>query len=545
MSCSIHDLPVASPIFNADLRPQGDLQLILEMAKLLEKRLDPERTIIAILRLLSQLRGLNSSRVSVPDRSGIYLKVRYSYGLERDHLKAGGYTVPLSQGVTGHVMRTGTTGLVTDIQTEPLYLTRITAWDDRYIGPIAFLAVPILEEGRPIAVLAAQKDGAHGGRFDDDLTLLRIAAATIGQVMRIEQFVSQRTAQLVTENQQLWQSVQQNALAHGVIGESAALLEALKQAGQVARSEAPVMLLGESGTGKEKFARMIHQQSERRERPFICINCAAIPATLLESELFGHEKGSFTGADAAQKGKIEAAEGGTLFLDEIGDMPLELQAKLLRVLQERQVQRVGSSRLIPVDFRVLTATNVNLRKLVNERLFRLDLFYRLSVVPIYLPPLRERNGDIKILVLHFLNELNHRYERNVVLEKGVLRRLESFDWPGNIRQLQNVMERAVVMVDGTAVTITQIERILSDESTVHLHDPGRTAGEGFSCPEGHHSADLGPRRYLKVQPTQSQAILEALRGSGGNQSAAARRLGMTTRQLRYRMEKLGIDAASI
>jgi len=441
------------------------------------------------------------------------------------------------------VMRTGTTGLVTDIQTEPLYLTRITAWDDRYIGPIAFLAVPILEEGRPIAVLAAQKDSAHGGRFDDDLTLLRIAAATIGQVMRIEQFVSQRTAQLVTENQQLWQSVQQNALAHGVIGESAALLEALKQAGQVARSEAPVMLLGESGTGKEKFARMIHQQSERRERPFICINCAAIPATLLESELFGHEKGSFTGADAAQKGKIEAAAGGTLFLDEIGDMPLELQAKLLRVLQERQVQRVGSSRLIPVDFRVLTATNVNLRKLVNERLFRLDLFYRLSVVPIYLPPLRERNGDIKILVLHFLNELNHRYERNVVLEKGVLRRLESFDWPGNIRQLQNVMERAVVMVDGTAVTITQIERILCDESTVHLHGRGMQVNDTYADQAANHNLDLGPRRYLKVQPTQSQAILEALRGSGGNQSAAARRLGMTTRQLRYRMEKLGIEAA--
>jgi Nif-specific regulatory protein len=204
---------------------------------------------------------------------------------------------------------------------------------------------------------------------------------------------------------------------------------------------------------------------------------------------------------------------------------------------------VGSSRLIPVDFRVLTATNVNLRQLVNERLFRLDLFYRLSVVPIYLPPLRERNGDIKILVLHFLNELNHRYERNVVLEKGVLRRLESFDWPGNIRQLQNVMERAVVMVDGTAVTITQIERILCDESTVHLHGRGMQVNDTYADQAANHNLDLGPRRYLKVQPTQSQAILEALRGSGGNQSAAARRLGMTTRQLRYRMEKLGIEAA--
>ncbi|HXF08340.1 MAG TPA: sigma 54-interacting transcriptional regulator [Candidatus Acidoferrales bacterium] len=543
MSCQPRELPPFPTMPNPALAPSSDLQFILEMAKLQERRLDPERTIVAILRLLAQLRGLNSGRVSVPDRSGVYLKVRYSYGLDAAHLKAGGYTVPLNQGVTGHVMRTGTIGLVTDIQNEPLYLTRITAWDKRYLGPIAFLAVPILEEGRPIAVLAAQKDGAHRRRFDDDLMLMRIAAAMIGQVMRIEQFVSQRTAELVSENQQLWQSIRQNALAHGVIGESTVLLEALKQAGQVSRSEAPVLLLGESGTGKEKFARLIHQQSDRRERPFICINCAAIPAALLESELFGHEKGSFTGADSLRKGKIEAAEGGTLFLDEIGDMPLELQAKLLRVLQDRQVQRVGASHAIPVDFRILTATNVNLRQLVNERRFRLDLYYRLSVVPIYLPPLRERDGDIKILVLHFLNELNHRYERNVILEKGVLRRLESFDWPGNIRQLQNVMERAVVMAEGMIVTTAQITRILQDESTVQLHPSEHASKDSASIVAQGLPSDCEPRHYLKVHRTQGYAIEKALRECGGNQSAAARRLGMTTRQLRYRMTKLGIDVA--
>jgi len=543
MSCLPKDLHPSHAAPDPALQPSSDLQFILEMAKLQERRLDPERTIAAILRLLAHLRGLNSGRVSVPDRSGVYLRVRYSYGLDPAHLKAGGYTVPLNQGVTGHVMRTGTIGLVTDIQSEPLYLTRITAWDERYLGPIAFLAVPILEEGRPIAVLAAQKDGAHRRRFDDDLMLMRIAAAMIGQVIRIEQFVSQRTAELVSENQQLWQSIRQNALAHGVIGESTVLLEALKQAGQVSRSEAPVLLLGESGTGKEKFARLVHQQSDRRERPFICINCAAIPAALLESELFGHEKGSFTGADSLRKGKIEAAEGGTLFLDEIGDMPLELQAKLLRVLQDRQVQRVGASHAIPVDFRILTATNVNLRQLVNERRFRLDLYYRLSVVPIYLPPLRERDGDVKMLVLHFLNELNHRYARNVVLEKGVLRRLESFDWPGNIRQLQNVMERAIVMAEGMIVTTAQIGRILRDESTVQLHQPERPAALGTPGATPGFGSDWEPRRYLKVHRAQGQAISEALRDCEGNQSAAARRLGMTTRQLRYRMTKLGIESA--
>ena len=224
-------------------------------------------------------------------------------------------------------------------------------------------------------------------------------------------------------------------------------------------------------------------------------------------------------------------------------MPLELQAKLRRVLEDRQGQRGGASHAIPVDFRILTATNVNLRQLVNERRFRLDLYYRLSVVPIYLPPLRERDGDIKILVLHFLNELNHRYERNVILEKGVLRRLESFDWPGNIRQLQNVMERAVVMAEGMIVTTAQITRILQDESTVQLHPSEHASKDSASIVAQGLPSDCEPRHYLKVHRTQGHAIEKALRECGGNQSAAARRLGMRTRQLRYRMTKLGIDMA--
>src|SRR5690606_33180331 len=219
----------------------------------------------------------------------------------------------------------------------------------------------------PIGVLSVQREGLGDRPFDNDIALLRVAAAAIGQVLRIHKFVLEQTEHLVKENQTLkndivLEGMLNKSLSHGIIGSSRSLMDAVRQSIQVAKSDAPVMLLGESGTGKEKFARMIHQQSDRREKAFICINCAAIPSDLLESELFGHEKGSFTGAGQAKKGKIVLADGGTLFLDEIGDMPMELQSKLLRVLQEKQVDPVGSTQAIPVNFRIITATHVNLQE---------------------------------------------------------------------------------------------------------------------------------------------------------------------------------------
>src|SRR5690606_21639819 len=226
-------------------------------------------------------------------------------------------------------------------------------------------------------------------------------AAVIGQSLSVERRVAEETRSLRQTGR---------GIAHGILGNSVKLNEALKQTDQIAASDAPAMLLGESGTGKEKFARMIHQQSKRAEGPFVCINCAAIPQSLLESELFGYEKGSFTAASQSRKGKIEYADRGTLFLDDIGDLPIELQAKLLRVIQERRIERVGGNKSIQVDFRIITATNVDLQAAVNEGRFRLDLFYRLNVIPIYLPPLREREGDVRIIALHFLNEFNHNYQ---------------------------------------------------------------------------------------------------------------------------------------
>jgi len=530
-----------------------ELVVILEMAKLLEKPLDASRTIQGILRLLSQLYGLNCGRVSLPVPATSTMEVRYSYGLAVEDLKAGRFTLNINQGVTGYVMRTGSIGLVPDVSKEPLFIYRVAELSNHTGGRMTFIAVPILESGTPIGVLSVQREGLHERPFDGDISLLRIAASMVGQVLRIHQFVVDQTAHLVKENQHLRHSIAieamlKQSLAHGILGTSPALMDAVRATIQVARSDAPVMLLGESGTGKEKFARMTHQQSDRREKPFICINCAAIPADLLESELFGHAKGAFTGASQNKQGKILQADGGTLFLDEIGDMPLALQAKLLRVLQEKKVDPVGSDTAISVDFRVITATHVNLQESVNQGRFRLDLFYRLHVVPVQLPPLRERQEDIRQLALHFLNELNHHYERNWSLDADAFEVLERFDWPGNIRQLQNVLERTALTSDEDTLSGAKLKRSLSSESAINLPQHASAEKAAFSTshetpayqPSGPGQRPYG-RSYNWVNQDEAAQIRAMLVDTNNNQSEAARRLNLSLRQLRYRVSKLGID----
>ncbi|WP_019570227.1 sigma-54-dependent Fis family transcriptional regulator [Thioalkalivibrio sp. ALE11] len=522
------------------------LSIQQEIAKLLDRPLDPPHTVRGILRLLSQILGLNCGRVLAPNQKNEVLEVRYSYGLTHARLREGAFSVGYDEGVTGFVMRTGSTGLVPDIDREPLYLQRITERPHNDTTRIAFIAVPILESGTPVGVLSVQKAGGQETPFEADIATLKVAASAIGQVMRIGEFIRKETEHLIRENQSLRNSVTmegmlQKSLAHGIVGSSEALLDAVKQCIQVAPSDAAVMLLGESGTGKEKFARMIHQQSERTDRPFICINCAAIPPDLLESELFGHEKGSFTGASGNKKGKILQADGGTLFLDEIGDMPLQLQSKLLRVLQEHQVDPIGAASPVPVNFRLITATHEDMQEHVNTGGFRLDLFYRINVVPVYLPPLRARRGDIRPLALHFLNELNHRYQRNVALHPEALAALERYGWPGNIRQMQNVVERAILMAESDHIQRTQIQQILTEQGSVRL--PEAPTPQSSSPPAFDYGSttknEVG--RYQWVRQEDAKQILDALNQCRGNQSCAARRLNLSLRQLRYRIEKLGLE----
>ncbi len=511
--------------------------VLSEAAQLFGRSLEPEVTLPAVLRLLSQLVGLNRGRVVLPDEDGQALRIQHAYGLRPEERRRGVYAP--GEGITGRVMATGRVSVVQDVDSEPDFLFRAVNRETLPPGIVCFIAVPILTDGAPLGVLACHRLRNRPRPFQSDLHVLQIVAAMIGQALRLSTLVRERTSRLEQQNRALRSALEREGLQqHGILGRSPLLKGALKQAIRVADTEATVMLLGESGTGKEKFARMIHANSERRDGAFICINCAAIPDQLLETELFGHERGAFTGAVRTRHGKVELAEGGTLFLDEIGDMNLELQAKLLRLLQEKTVQRVGGDRDIPVNIRVITATHQDLQRAVNQGRFRLDLFYRLNVIPLQLPSLRDRVGDVALLARHFLSSFNHRHRRSLTFGPGVIARLESFPWPGNIRQLENVIERTVLVVAGPSICAADIEPILREESAIDRgadsHAPPLTPQPAIAA------AGNAGRPYQRVDETAPEVLHAMIRRCRGNKTQAARELGLTARQLHYRLKKLGL-----
>ncbi|MEW6446445.1 MAG: sigma 54-interacting transcriptional regulator [Pseudomonadota bacterium] len=526
-----------------------ELLVIQEAARLLSHATNPEIAIHGILRLLSQMVGLNRGRVVLPDgQSG--MSIQYAYGLTALERRRGQYS--LGEGVTGRVMRTGQVAVIQNIDDEPIYLTRAVERTTLPQETVSFLAVPILHDNTPMGVLGVHRLRHRKRPFSRDVTLLRVLATFIAQILRLNALIEEKTALLADENRALKQALDQQAEgAHGILGESPALKQALRQALHVSPTQATVLLTGESGTGKERFARMVHITSGRRDGPFMAINCAAIPENLLESELFGHEKGAFTGAVATKKGVVELASGGTLFLDEIGDLALDLQSKLLHVLEKQLIKRVGGIKDIPVDVRIIAATHKNLQRAVNEGRFRIDLFYRLNVFPIHLPPLRERAGDVRRLARHFLQVASQEFDRNTMFGQGVLERLEGYNWPGNIRQLENVIKRAVLVAQGGQITVDDIVLILSHEAHIGEHLEAGTAQriEPAALPapltETPHpmappSMAMPMRGYSWVREDEAQDLLEALRRAGGNKTRAAMSLGMTPRQFRYRMVKLGL-----
>jgi two-component system nitrogen regulation response regulator GlnG len=327
------------------------------------------------------------------------------------------------------------------------------------------------------------------------------------------------------------------ALPEILIGRSAAMIEVYKEIGRVARTEMTVLLMGESGTGKELVARAVHANSARARGPFITVNMAAIPKDLIESELYGHEKGSFTGAVDRRPGKFELASGGTLFLDEIGEMPIELQAKLLRVLQEREVDRVGGSRPLPVDVRIVAATNADLSRAVEEGRFRRDLYYRLAVVPIRLPPLREREGDVILLARHFVAKYGEQLKgRGVALARDAEPLLLGHPWPGNVRELQNVLQRALLKLNGPRLAAKDLVGLLPAGQ-------GGERGVGGLVEAILDGAEPDGGRYqAALQAIEAPLIAAALTRTKGNQLRAAELLGMNRNTLRERMRALGMKA---
>ena len=325
-----------------------------------------------------------------------------------------------------------------------------------------------------------------------------------------------------------------------LLGKSPEIRKLRNQTRKLARSQAPVFISGESGSGKELVARMIHLQGPRREGPFIAVNCGAIPSELMESEFFGHKKGSFTGAVENKDGLFRSANGGTLFLDEVADLPLAMQVKLLRAIQEKAVRPVGDTKEVPVDIRVLSATHKNLPELVQEGSFRQDLFYRINVIELAVPPLRERPDDIPLLSSHILGRIAKEYECDpAALTPEAIERLRGYDFPGNVRELENVLERAFTLCDADQIGADDLHLgngVQHAASATHIIAEGQAGeGEGVAVPDG----EIDLEGYLET--IERQAIEKALEATRWNKTAAAKRLGISFRALRYRLKKLGME----
>jgi len=504
-----------------------ELVTIYEVGKILSSSLNLPKTFREVLNLLSVHLNTRRGMISLVQESG-ELRLVGASGLSSEEFKRGRFQS--GEGVTGRILQSGMPVVLHDISDEPLYLNRTGALDDVKDQAIAFIGVPIKVGAETIGVLSIDRvaDG-RGGKFKDDILLLTMVANLIGQTVRLHQGVEAERSLLIQEQQRLKSELHGKYSLDNVVGHSKVMQEVFAQAHLAAPGNATVMLRGESGTGKEVIARAIHFLSPRKDGPFIKVNCAALAETLLESELFGHEKGAFTGAQAERKGRFEMAHGGTLFLDEIGDISPAFQAKLLRVLQEREFERVGGNRSIRVDVRLITATNRNLEQAVANGEFRADLYYRINVVSIFLPPLRDRREDIPHLVERFLIKFNQENNRKLTLSLGSMQVLLHCYWPGNVRELENCVERTATMTRSNTIRELDFPCQHGKCLTQMLHgEPQQIA-----MPQG-----AGP--IAAPSSTERERLIMALEQSGWVQAKAARLLNISPRQMGYALLKYNI-----
>ena len=497
-----------------------------------------------ILEIMDQKLGLHRSSILLIGSDSDELRTEIAHGLSEEEIRKGRFKE--GEGITGSVLKTGDPIVVPDISSEPRFLNRTGSRSGRGSrGKLAFLAVPLTFQARKVGVLSADCTIEPGeSNLDDELRVLTTISSIIAQAVILrKQFVEERK-KLEERALRLEHHLKDRYSIEGWIGRSRIKQQISESIHLVAKSRATVLIMGESGTGKEVVAKAIHFNSPRNRKPFIQINCAAIPESLLESELFGHEKGAFTGAHVSRPGKFEQAHEGTLFLDEIGEISPAVQVKLLRVLQERVVERVGGTKTIPVDVRIIAATNRNLEEAIRKNQFREDLYYRLNVVPIYLPPLRQRKEDIPLLINHFLGRFNQENARSVTISPGAISSLIEHDWPGNVRELENTVERLVVMSQTDSVDSADVGRMLAlFPSTL---SPRMEVGErAASVVSGHGNGSPRTGEFLLLPEAVSELerakILDVLDRTGWIKTRAAALLGITPRQLGYRMMKYGID----
>lgn len=507
-----------------------EIQALYQIAQMIGSALDLDMALAEILRILHDTLRMERATLVLMEGADQRLAIRASYGLTERERQRGVYRV--GEGIIGKIFKEAYPCVVPDIAEEPLFLNRTGARARFSKGETSFIGVPVILVDEPVGVLTVDRLFGPEISFEEDIRFLTVVAMLIAQFLSLNNAVKKKEELLVAENLSLKAEFKKRFSHHNIIGHGKAMQGVFRTIDKVAPSTATALLLGESGTGKELVARAVHLASLRRDQPFIKVNCAALPENLLESELLGHEKGAFTGATSIKLGRFELADKGTLFLDEIGELPLELQAKLLRVIQEKQFERLGGTRTIRVDVRIIAATNISLEQAVRENSFRADLYYRLNVVPILLPPLRERQEDIPFLLEHFLRISNRENNRQVAFSRDVLDFLCTYNWPGNVRELQNLVERLVIMADRNLVR-------MADLPTFMRAEPEESVGT-VPAPVSQ------PRRPGPTSPGQSLQDLErqqveaALKRNGWVQARAARELGLTQRQIGYRIKKFGL-----
>ncbi|MEW6214485.1 MAG: sigma 54-interacting transcriptional regulator, partial [Nitrospirota bacterium] len=426
------------------VRENRILSALLEVGKVLNSSFELEKNLSRTMRVLGDFLDMERGSVFLLDLGTKELRIVAAHGLTREQIERGKYKI--GEGIVGRVLEKGYPLVIPNVGEEPLFLNKTGSRIKK--NGISFLCVPIKFKGESIGVLSADrifKDRAI--TVDEDIRVLEIVASIIAQYVILWKHYMESEQ----ERENLKLELKGRYSLPNIIGSSDKMQEVFEAVHRVADSKATVILYGESGTGKELIAKAIHYMSQRSKGPFTKFNCASIPEGLLESELFGHEKGAFTGAITARKGRFELANGGTILLDEVGDLPITLQPKILRVLQEREFERVGGERTIKVDVRLIAATSRNLEDLVLKGKFREDLYYRLNVVPISMPALRERKEDILPLTEHFLRRFNEENKKTVSISPKALRVLAGYNWPGNVRELENTIERVVVMTDGKTI----------------------------------------------------------------------------------------------
>jgi Nif-specific regulatory protein len=464
------------------------------------------------LRVLERRLGAGRSVVYSSDSDARILKVEASHGLDPDQFRPR-----FSAGAAGRVAATGQPVVVPVLRHDPMALSEIAdlaRWAD--IG-WNLVAVPVVARGRCVGVLGTYFRHRDPSGFGERLGVLDVVAGLIGKALRGDEL--RAGSDPGTDANPTSGSAATLFEYANMIGESGVMRQIYEQVSQVARTNATALLRGESGTGKELVARAIHQNSPRAAEPFIKVNCAALPESLFESELFGHERGAFTGAHARKKGRFELAQGGTLFLDEIGELPMTTQAKLLRVLQFREFERLGGTETLRPDVRIVAATNVDIERAVSTGTFREDLYYRINIFTITLPPLRDRPQDIPALAEYFMRKFATEHQRKIGrISTAAMDLLARQPFPGNVRELENVIERSVVVCKGSVIQESDL-------------------------PEAFRVTAAGKEKLTLVEAVERlerQLIEEALEAEGGSLVGAARALGTTERVVRYKVGKLGI-----